>query len=720
MKKFLAAFVVAVMLLTVAAPAIAAQSDPRLREAILLAKRHFPATDTFREFFTSQQTFDNRTIYYLQWQGSTKDPAGHNPSSLSVSVDLERLLITNFNHQEATPRGRAVNFAPLPKLSQADAARAAEALAVKLAPQQFALMRLFRVNAPTVRIGVRTWPHHYTFHYIQFVNNIPFPANSLSVTVNADSGEVVNYHLNHTEYEFPSPAGAISLARAEEVLKGIGLKLVYQQGFSWRQGESKPFLAYVLEDGRQLHIDAFTGEILKNIPVLPWPSGQDSKRDGNLAAQREAGLTPYEQKEIELVAGLMPLAEAEALARLMLNLPAEAVLQGSRLYLDTRTEQRLWTLNFRTQTNDKEGSASVTLDAANGQLESLFYHDQVADEDKPTMTRAAALEIARQFLSRYVSARYQSVVLISAHQPELGEVHHAHGFTWNREVNGIPVTNDNLFVSVRHDGRVTSFSSNWYRGEFVSPQGALTGAQMSQRFLADVGLELMYVVSQVEVKGRRQPATEIRLIYLPKELGSYFFDAFTGKNVDWQGQAVVPTVKPNYTDIAAHWAQADIKLLVDWGLLRLPGHEFRPDATMNLGDLLSLLATAAGWEDSIGIRPQWLSGVANERNVSALSFAAHNNLIREDEKIDPEALVTREMLAFYLARLTGHGETAAFEGIWAAPFTDFAQVLPKYQGSVAIVHALRLMAGSSGNFMPQGHTTRAQVAVILARMLRTK
>jgi len=78
------------------------------------------------------------------------------------------------------------------------------------------------------------------------------------------------------------------------------------------------------------------------------------------------------------------------------------------------------------------------------------------------------------------------------------------------------------------------------------------------------------------------------------------------------------------------------------------------------------------------------------------------------------------MLAFYLARLTGHGETAAFEGIWAAPFTDFAQVLPKYQGSVAIVHALRLMAGSSGNFMPQGHTTRAQVAVILARMLRTK
>jgi len=720
MKRILAVLVVAVMLLAVAAPALAAPNDPRLREAILLAKRHFPATDTFREFFTSQQTFDGRTSYLLEWRNSNQDPAGHNPSTLSVSVDLDRMLVTSFNYQEASPRHRTVKYAPLPRLGQAETARTAAALAQRLAPQQFAGMRLFRVHAPTVRIGQRTWPHHYTFHYIQYVNNIPFPANSISIAVNADSGEVANYQLNHAEYQFPSPAGIISLARAEEVLKGVGLKLVYQQGFSWRQGESKPFLAYVLEDGRQLHIDAFTGEIIRGIEAVPMPPRLDAVM--GLGAERESGLTPYEQREIELVAGLKPLPEVEALARLMLNLPAEATLQGSRLYLDTRTEQRLWALHFRLQINDLQGSASVTLDAATGQLESFFYHDQEKSEEKPTLTREAALLIARQFLSRFVSERYQSVVLVNENDRHAApdEPQHAYSFTFNRQVHGIPVTNDNLFVAVRHDGRVTSFNANWYRGEFVSPQGALTGAQMSERFLADVGLELMYVVSQTEVKGRRLPVAQVRLIYLPKELNSYFFDAFTGKNVDWQGQAIVPRVQPDYTDIATHWAQADIKLLVEWGLLRLPGNEFRPDATMNLGDLLSLLATAAGWEDNIGIRPPWLSAIANERNVSALSFAAHNNLIREDEKIDPEALVTREVLAFYLARLTGHGETAALEGIWAAPFADFTQVAPKYQGSVAIVQALRLMAGANGNFMPQGHTTRAQVAVILARMLRTK
>ena len=89
---------------------------------------------------------------------------------------------------------------------------------------------------------------------------------------------------------------------------------------------------------------------------------------------------------------------------------------------------------------------------------------------------------------------------------------------------------------MRHDGRVTSFNANWYRGEFVSPQGALTGAQMSERFLADVGLELMYVVSQTAVKGRGLPATQVRLIYLPKELNSYFFDAFPARTSIGKGR----------------------------------------------------------------------------------------------------------------------------------------------------------------------------------------
>ncbi|MBT9152676.1 MAG: hypothetical protein DDT35_00898 [Firmicutes bacterium] len=720
MKKYLVTLVVAVMLITLIGPLAEARDDARMREAILLAKRLFPITDTYQQFFTNQHMTEGKTIYHFEWRGSSSDPAGFNPSQIMLSVDGERMLVTNYSFQEATPRNRTLNFAPLPKFTEEQAQRTAAALAARLAPQEFATMRLFRVTAPTVRIGKRHWPHHYSFHYIQYVNNIPFHGNSLFINVNADSGEVAHYWLNFTPYTFPSPQGIIPLAQAAEVFRGVGLRLVYQRSFSWRNEESKPFLAYVLEDGRRLSIDAFTGRVFTNEHFLSFQDQQSP--DGRLAGsvKQEHAFTPQELKEIELVAGLLPLVRVDALAREIAALPVIATLHSSRLYLDPRTEQRIWNLQYTWGTEGEQGSAFVVLDAATGALESFYYGDNDKQEIKPTMTQDEALVLARQFLTRWVGDKYGQVELAKdAPIMPFGEISHFYSFVFNRSVNGIPVVNDNLFITVRHDSRIIQYNANWYRGEFVSPQGVLSGRQMSDRFLADVGLELSYVLTQVEQKGERGPVPQIRLVYQPKELNSYLFDAFKGGNIDWQGKAIVPVVKPNYTDIARHWAYGDIKLLVEWNLLRLPGNEFRPDQDMNLGDLLSLLSTAAGWDDSIGIGPEWIKAIANERNISALNWAAQSNLVREDEKIDPAALVTREMLAFYLARLTGHGETAALEGIWTAPFRDFNQVGTKYQGSVAIVHALRLMIGAqNAMFLPQNHATRAQVAVILARMLR--
>ncbi len=190
MKKYLVTLVVAVMLITLIGPLAEARDDARMREAILLAKRLFPITDTFQQFFTNQHMTEGKTIYHFEWRGSSNDPAGFNPSQIMLSVDGERMLVTNYSFQEATPRNRTLNFAPLPKFTEEQAQRTAAALAARLAPQEFATMRLFRVTAPTVRIGKRHWPHHYSFHYIQYVNNIPFHGNSLFINVNADSGEV--------------------------------------------------------------------------------------------------------------------------------------------------------------------------------------------------------------------------------------------------------------------------------------------------------------------------------------------------------------------------------------------------------------------------------------------------------------------------------------------------------------------------------------------------
>ena len=100
-------------------------------------------------------------------------------------------------------------------------------------------------------------------------------------------------------------------------------------------------------------------------------------------------------------------------------------------------------------------------------------------------------------------------------------------------------------------------------------------------------------------------------------------------------------------------------------------------------------------------------------------FRSYRGIITpKDTNIDPETLVTREMLAFYLARMEWYSAAASLKGIWTAPYADFASVSTDYQGSVSIVHALGLLgSGGNGMFLPKQATTRAQVAVVLSRML---
>ena len=122
-------------------------------------------------------------------------------------------------------------------------------------------MKLEKVEKPQVRIEKRSWPLSYTFRYVHYVNGIAFQPNNLSVSVNADTGEVQDYNLVWEDYEFPAAEGTLTLEKAQEVFKTKGLKLVYLRQYNWREQTNKPYLAYTLENGSSMQIDAITGEI---------------------------------------------------------------------------------------------------------------------------------------------------------------------------------------------------------------------------------------------------------------------------------------------------------------------------------------------------------------------------------------------------------------------------------------------------------------------------
>lgn len=718
MKRLTTIVLTAALLLTLVTPA-AAREDARLTEAIRLVKNFFPSTNNYKVFYTSQDSYEGKTVFHLHWSESKEDPSGYNPSRLSVRVDAQRSLIVGYNFEAALPRTVGEGYVALPALSQKQCEDIALQFAGKLAPKQLANMKLERIDKPTIRIGKRHWPHYYTFTYVQHVNGIPFAINSLTVTVNADTGAVHAYNLTWDDYDFPSPEGALSLQAVEQIFNKTGLKLVYQRSYAWNQTSPEPYLAYVLEDGSALQIDAFTGEVSKG--GNHFPRGPLTK-DMVAGATMERSFTPQELKEIELIASLISAEQAESIARDVMSLSPEVPLRGSRLFEDSFRKKRVWHLDFELYTEGFYTGASAQINAATGDIESFYYGDKLSEEGKPDLTYDEAKAVALAFLEKWAPKKLARVELVSDYKHDTGDVlPHSYGFTFRRLENNIPVLSDSLYLNVRYDRKVTNYGSSWYEGEFKSPTGALSKERMNDLFLKSTGLKLQYVLDSASAVSARHTRPVVKLVYKPVEMQSYLFDAFTGRNIDYFGKEIVVRERAAYTDISGHWAEADIRTLVELELLRLPGDKFRPDEVITLGDLLKALADASGWGEHYVPFPGWLRAYEASAYSSALNFAAQGGLITEKDTVNPDQPVTREVLAYYLARMQGHGDTAKLKGIWTAPYSDFASVAPEYQGSVAISHALGLMGGASGGrFLPKEYTTRAQTAAIIARMLYMK
>lgn len=721
LRRIAIGLLTALMLVSAVAPALAAEQGADARAAIALAKSFFPETDEFTSFYSSVENYDGRLIYNLYWQG--KAGAGERSYDyLTVRVDGTNNLILGYSRDRSE---QAAKYPALPALSEADARARAEAFLKRIAPEQFAEMTLEQVQKPSIVVGNRSWQHTYGFTYIQYVNGIPFRSNNINVRVNADTGEVNSYSMNWQDVDFPAPEGIIDIEEAGRLFAGRGLKLMYLRSYSFR-GNGKPYLAYVLEEGYQLQIDAFTGEISVGNIVWTERETKESAPPGAGGDMADGRFTEYELREIDLLEGLLTAGQAEAKVRELMSLPAELRMTGSSLYRDYNDESlRFWNISWFLEGEDYYASASARVNAADGSVLSFNFSEKEPGMDSKDfkLTPEAAEAIARAFLQKAAPIEYPQTELVTEHKvdPEYGYPY-SYGFSFERRYDSIPVQGDNLYVEVRHDGRITGYWVNWYRAELPSSAGVMSSDAMSAHFLAAHGLDMEYVLRYESDPYSAYKPTEykVALVYRPAALGTYNFDPRSGANLDWQGNPVAPVTKPQYTDIAGHWAQEDINLLVDLGLLRLAGDAFRPDESVVLGDLLKMLADASGWGDSIIILPTAYRDYQETKFASPLGFGLSRGLFGEDSDLDPTTPVTREIFAFYLAKMLGHGETASLKGIWTAPFGDFSTVAAEYQGSVAVVYAEGVMRGDGVNFMPKTVTTRAHVVATLANMLRMK
>ncbi|WP_060861571.1 cadherin-like beta sandwich domain-containing protein [Paenibacillus riograndensis] len=180
-----------------------------------------------------------------------------------------------------------------------------------------------------------------------------------------------------------------------------------------------------------------------------------------------------------------------------------------------------------------------------------------------------------------------------------------------------------------------------------------------------------------------------------------------------------------FKDMAGHWAQAAVDDLgARWVVNGSGNGFFLPDRGITRAEFAAVLVRGLGLQAAGGTSP-FTDVSSSDWYSSAVQTASRHQLITgfEDGSFRPDDAITREQAMTMLAqamRLTGFAsEVSISPADLMKKFTDADQASAWALDSIAASLEAGLITGRSGTGLaPQSHVTRAEVAVLLQRLLK--
>ncbi|MBP1993822.1 DUF4838 domain-containing protein [Paenibacillus eucommiae] len=175
-----------------------------------------------------------------------------------------------------------------------------------------------------------------------------------------------------------------------------------------------------------------------------------------------------------------------------------------------------------------------------------------------------------------------------------------------------------------------------------------------------------------------------------------------------------------FKDVEGHWAEQSLKKWTSSGLIQgYSDGTFRPDRTVNRGEIIALINRSFGFSEQSPI-------LFSDLSVSDWEYEDVGKAVKvgyvegyADGTIGAKQPVSRQEAAVIITRLLGLEVTE--EGSAANVFTDTKQIPQWSRGAIAAVALAKLMEGyEDGSFKPVNAITRAEVVVILERALQSK
>lgn len=698
MKKLLAIALALTLAWSLAVPALAATAPAvSLEQAITTAKAAFAVPAACEKFFSEFEDYNDRQQWRLTWRSADGN------QSVSMMVDATTGAVVNYYSSNYGPTGVSSR---LPKLTLAAAKAIADATIKRLQPAEAAQVRYVE---PTYQPGYLPdrGTMSYSFSYERVVEGIPFSEHGFSVGVDGNTGTVLSYSFNWKIVEFPALTGQLDIAAANRIFgEKIGVKAIW-----WRptpkNGEGQPLrLVYTVDRGNRM-IDALTGETIDS-QVWGYGMGGEANKQVSDSSARSP-LTPSEQVAVEELARYQTVETAEATARRLLSLGSEYVRNSAYLSADNEFPEnaKAWNLNFvANEGTDRVTWAYAQLDAATGALLgfSMSTERPTKEETQPTYSRTQAQAIAEQYIKAADATKAGQVTLIPPEYPIDEKTVSQHTFNFVRVHDGIQYPANGFEVTVdAYTGKVTNYRLRWADLAFPTSEGMLTKDDMTAKLLAIQPLTLAYRTVEVNA------AEGVRPVYFLQGY-AFAYDATTGQPVDYNGDPVVKLVRPAFTDIAGNKYEAEIRTLIDLGLIDGSATTFRPNDVITMAEFLKLVTS--------------LNNAPNPRPCTDepwykvyVDAAREQSLILDGEQVDPNSAITRAAAARYLVRSLGLGYVAKLS-VYQLPSGD-AKVTAD-RGALALAWGFGILKADGNTLRPLAKVTRGEAAALIVNLLRVE
>ena len=710
-KRVFSTIIALVFMLSILSPvAASAQTTISQEKAIEIIKNLFD-TSIYDQFNINYNETDyGKNVWELNWSQS-KETYG----SLSANVDSDTGNILSIYMYRGYDSGRTTSG--IPKYTKNQALEIAQNYAKKIQPSEFAKTKLTESKGAVY--PTKNYSESYFFNFIRTEGNIPVENNYINVEVDGYTGDILSYSFNWCWDPLPSAANLILPEDAEKIFKTndkLGLKLVYKRYFDYSTKKEDIKLVYVLNSERFL-IDAVTGEIIDDRYYDFYGAGAGEK---SAQAGYDTSLTPAESKEVEITKNCISKDEAINIVKDYVTIPSDYKQKTANLYeIYDDPGQKIWNISW--QKTDENGDISGTIYASvNALTKELLSFDIYDDsrwsqEFKQNYDRSAAQKKAEEFLQNFQPSRFKNVKLedIDTNIDE-SEKAREHYFVYTRIVNGIPYNANGFNLTVdSQSGQIVSYRMDWHERVFPDPTGVIPKDKAQEQFLKKVGLELVYAYLYNPKEG---DVGNYKLVYKPKDADSYTFDAFDFTPLDYSGKPVKEEVETSFTDIKGHWAEKDIQLLIDLGVIKCSEDKFLPDKDITEGEFVKFLLLAKNQN----IPDDALMKSSDADDIQPyIDLALKLGWIKPNE-IDAKRLISREKAAALVVRAMGLEKAASLSDIYKDIAADSASITADYKGHVTLALGLKLMSCENGKFSPGGSVTRAEAAAILVRMLRNQ